>query len=209
MLVFLFLAIPVKYNVTASHGKGTSYSVKVTYFFRLIRFYYQSIDGENISRFYILFFKIKLKNKEPKPLKQPKQTKKVAKTTKKESTTKKAASVYEVLTDAQGKTIIKQVLNTLKKIGGSLLPEYINVSGSIGLACPFKTGLFFGAYETLAGMFPIIKEKIQLVGDFHSDDMAISLNAAVRGRVVALRILIPILFMLIKKPMRTFLLDLW
>ncbi|MCL2198399.1 MAG: hypothetical protein FWB80_05710 [Defluviitaleaceae bacterium] len=213
LLVILLLAVPVRYAVTATHDNATNYTIRATYLFKIVRFYYENIDGVENSRFYIVFFRISSKKKDSKPKSKTEKTEKKEElpvdSPKKESITKKITNAYEVLTDGQGKTIIKQVVGTLKKVARSLLPEYVNVNGSVGLACPFKTGLLFGAYETIAGMFPSIKEKVTLTGDFNSDDVVFRLNATVRGKINALRIILPILFMVIKKPMRTFLLDLW
>lgn len=209
LLALFLLVIPAKYMVTVTDN--SNYTIRATYLFRLIRFYYENIGGTVNSRLYIIFFRITPKKKEKmqtENIEKPSKNENIPpEKPKKESIFRKFANTYEVLTDGQGKTIIKQAVGTLKKIIISLKPDYFNVSGSVGLACPFKTGLFFGAYETIMGIFPTIKEKIQLAGDFDSDTVVFRLNAVVRGKITALRILSPIFFMAIKKPMRTFLLD--
>lgn len=207
-IVFLTL-MPIKYKFVATTKEKISYTVKVTYLFKLFRFYYENIGGVEKSYIYIAFFRITQKKKEKQIAPKQEKTINAPNAIKKEKKEKKNTNTFQVLTDSRGKTIIKQVTGVLKKITFILLPEYIDIKGSIGLACPFRTGLFLGGYETISGMFPIIKEKVLLTGDFESDDIVFNINADIRGRFSIFRILAPIVAMVVKKPMRTILLDLW
>jgi hypothetical protein len=127
---------------------------------------------------------------------------------KKESFFKKMSNTREVLTESQGKIIIKHALTMLKKIFVVLRPKFFEISGVIGFSCPFNTAMFFGAYETLAGMFRF-KNNIRLVGDFNSDDTVIRLNADIRGRVSGLRLTLPVIWFITRKPVFSLIKKMW
>lgn len=209
-LVILLSAVPVKYSAKVCRDESTELFVRASWFFRLVRFVYENRGGAERMDFRVLFFKIGVKKKKPsrkvakavekkpqaeKPLERPPPQKK-------EGFTKRLENARNVLTDLQLKSIIKPVLATMRKIVRRLLPKYIDVSGVVGLPCPFETGLLFGVYETVAGVFRF-RDKVRLSGDFDTDVMVLRVNAEVRGRFSALSLALPVIQLILKKPVRT------
>ncbi|MCL2577522.1 MAG: hypothetical protein FWE27_05670 [Defluviitaleaceae bacterium] len=215
LFVILLSAVPIKYKATAEINESTNISVRVSWFFWLVRFVYENHGGIEKTDFRILFFKIGARKKK-NPVRSPEKTaEKISSPEKipekkpppkKESVYKSFANLRDVLTESKVKTIIKPLAEVVKKIFKLLYPKHINVSGVMGLPCPFETGLIFGVYETVAG-FLNIRDKVRFAGDFNTDVFVFRANAEVRGRVSVFRIAFPVIGLVLKKPVRVVLKD--
>ncbi|MCL2225353.1 MAG: hypothetical protein FWB96_10355 [Defluviitaleaceae bacterium] len=210
LLVLLLSAVPIKYSATAKVDNGTDVSVRVSWLFRLVRFVYENRGGVEKMDFRILFFKINLdEEKPPQPSEKkaaPQNSSPDKKTheippEKKENVYETISNSFHVLTESKVKQIIKPVKVAIKKILKLLLPKYIDISGVMGLPCPFETGLLVGAYETVAGMFRL-RDKVRFAGDFNTDVLVFRVNADIRGRFSVFQIAIPIIGLVLHKPVR-------
>ncbi|MCL2388167.1 MAG: hypothetical protein FWC89_11570 [Defluviitaleaceae bacterium] len=119
---------------------------------------------------------------------------------------KNFTNYYAVLTDAQGITIIKLALATIKKVFNVLRPKKADISGVVGFADPSSTGLFIGAYEALVAMFGF-GETIRLAGKFDADTTVVQLKGNMSGRFTFFRLGIPLLWFASRKPIRTMILE--
>jgi hypothetical protein len=72
----------------------------------------------------------------------------------------------------------------------------------VGFTAPSDTGLFFGAYEALAGMFNC-RKNIRLSGEFNTDKTIFRINGETGGSVSLFRLTLPIAQLLLKKPIRS------
>ncbi|MCL1882834.1 MAG: hypothetical protein FWF81_03665 [Defluviitaleaceae bacterium] len=182
-LLVLILAVPIKYSVVADYHEKLDFTLRVSWLFRIVRIIHRYKDGVSKTDLRILFFKIGAKKKK--------------KIVKKET----EPISYDILTELQGKTIIKHILVALKEIGKMFLPSYVKISGVVGFECPFKTGMFFGMFEAFAGMFRF-RDKISLVADFNTDTDTFTLDAEIRGKLSILKLVL-------KKSVRDLILKLW
>lgn len=199
-LPVVLLAVPVKYSVDS---ENTNVTVRVTYLLRLVRCTFEYREGTAKTDLRVLFFEIGKKKSKKKQKKQPVMKGDYKKPEKeppkiKQVLPKKPA---KSLTYAQGKTIIKLVVPVIKKILRRIKPKYIDISGTIGFPCPADTGLFFAAYESVAGIMGL-RNKIRLAGEFNTDITIVKISAKIRGKINMLRITLPMLGLLLKKPIR-------
>jgi hypothetical protein len=219
LFIFVLTLIPIKYSAKVNKNEKMNFCFQIKYFFRLIRFVYAFKDGESKSALYIFGIRIRTKDA-PKPQKVAKTAKAAAAKTveiKKTVVKAKAKKVkkektsyirnfFAVLTDSQGKTIIKLVLATIRKILRMFKPKYLDVSGVVGFSDPCNTGLFVGAYEALAAGCGF-RDKVRLEGKFDTDETFIQIKGEVRGSVSIFRLVLPVIGLILKKPVRELLRD--
>jgi len=222
LLAAIFMAIPVRYNVNVNTGRdGQNIAhVRATYLFGLVCMTYEYLNGEGATKIRILSIplgkkkqppsdsKIKSPNKRKlaKEAKKAKKSEKTAKPGKPErSIIKKLKGIKDnvtaVLTYPNRKTIIDLVKKMLKKQWKVLKPKKMNISGVVGFADPSQTGFFFAAYGVVAE-FLNIRKHIQLSGNFDTPSTVVMLDIYVQGRISALRMVLPILNLVRKKPIR-------
>ena len=233
ILVIILLAIPIRYSVSATTGEedGTRALVKVSYLLRLFRMVYVYENGESKSTMRIAWFtlgkkKPKKKQKDkreekeevdkpekppallkPSKKKDPKEQEKIEQQKKTGIFKTIKDNINMVLTYPNRKIIMNLVLGTLKKIAKILLPKKFNVSGIVGFEDPSKTGIFIGLYESVVSLLKI-KRHIQISGIFDTPNTVIKLQVNAKGRVSIARMILPILGLVIKKPIRTLISDL-
>ncbi|MCL2840001.1 MAG: hypothetical protein FWE05_04430 [Defluviitaleaceae bacterium] len=231
LLVLFLCAMPIRYKVNGNIGGSADVSAKVSYLLRLVTFSYEYHDGKGISILRIAGIRWRKKKKKPKlkkkevlkqevsqvsnPKRKPEPSnsniKPDIKEEKPEGILQKIKNIINkiktVLTYPQGKTIIKLVYVALRKLGKLIWPKYLRISGEVGFADPSQTGLFVGAYEGIAGALGL-RHAICLTGDFTAESTVVCLDIAARGSTSILRLSIPIIWLLLKKPIRTLIKDL-
>lgn len=204
LLIVALSAVPVKYVVNAKQAGKTEFSVRASWLFRFLRVEYSNFGQEEKFFVKILFFNVyslKKKQKPPRPDRKKVRKKARKKTAPEKKEPEVLAKAQDVLTYGQLKTIIKLALGTAKKIAKRLRPKKFEVTGIIGFSCPYQTGMFFAAYETVAGIFPL-RKNIDLTGEFNTDETVIRLDADIRGKINIFRITVPVVALLLKKPVR-------
>jgi hypothetical protein len=204
-VILAIIFVPIKYIVVADVAEKTNVYVRVSWFFRAVRFIYENNDGIEKSEFRVFFFRIGKRKKKPRPQKKS-SSKTISPAPQKieEKFTKESPSKFlHVLTDSNVKTIIKPIMATAKKILRLMMPKYLDISGTVGLPCPFETGLLFGTYETLAGIFGI-RNKVRFAGEFNTDVFVFNMKAKVRGKASVLRMAVPVIGLVMQKPVRIF-----
>lgn len=223
LLIILLSFIPIKYSVNATVGNENSTLVRVSYLFPLIIFVYENKKSKEVSYVRIIGFRKKL-NVETKEFfdnnneateatidinaeKTTKKTNEKPKKDEKFSINDIIEPIKVVLTYPHRKTIMELCKRALKKIAKVLKPDELHVSGVVGFDNPASTGLFFGAYEALCGALGIRKH-VQLDGDFEASANTVSLKIFTRGNVRVAQLVWPIIWLVLKKPVRTVIWDL-
>jgi len=112
-----------------------------------------------------------------------------------------------VLTYPNRKIIMELTWRTVKKIIKTLKPKHFDISGTVGFADPSQTGLFIGMYEALAEPLKI-RKNVRLSGNFDTPATVIDLQIYVKGSINIARMTLPIIGLIIKKPIRTLIKDL-
>jgi hypothetical protein len=221
--IFVVSVIPVKYTGKINTNGKINFYFEAKYFFRFLRFVYVYKEGAGRAAFFVAGIRTGAKKQVSKQkvaktiAKKTVQIKKTATETKAKSAKKQACrpeekptsylkNLYAVLTDSQGKTIIKLVLVTIKKILLVLRPKYFDISGVVGFSDPSQTGMFFGAYEAVAGIFRI-RDNVRLWGDFNTETTVIKTRGEVRGSVSIFRLMLPVASLVLKKPVRKLIKD--
>jgi len=224
LLIAIFMAIPVRYKVDASTGRdGQNIAhIRATYLFGLVRITYEYLNGEGATK--IRIFGIPFRKKKQKSVDSKIEStdqRKLAKEVKKAKKTKKAAkpdkpiikrlkgikdNITVILTYPNRKTIISLIKKMLKKQWKVLKPKKLNISGEVGFADPSKTGFLFAAYGVVAE-FLNIRKHIQLSGNFDTPNTVVMLDIYVKGSINTLRIALPILNLILKKPIRKLIKD--
>jgi len=125
----------------------------------------------------------------------------------KEKYAKIKSNVKTVLTYPNRKIIMKLTWRAVKKMFKVLKPKHFDISGTIGFEDPSKTGLFIGLYEALAEPLRI-RKNVRLGGNFDTPATAIDLQISVKGSLSIARMTLPIIGLIIKKPIRTLIKDL-
>ena len=221
IIVLPFFIIPVRYKVKANLGGETSALVRVSYLFGLIGYIFEHSNGESTTQLRIAWFKpgakaksrkmktpkkpdppraskskifTRNKNREPSPKSEKPKSKGILK------------SAKAVLTYPNRKIIMNMVIEALRRTGRVLWPKHLNITGEVGFPDPMHTGLFIGAYEALAGAFGL-RRKVCILGDFTAESMVVRLNIYARGSISVARLSIPIIWLLLKKPIRTLIKD--
>lgn len=226
LIAIMLASIPIRYKITATTGDSTTAYVEASYFFRLILFIYEYRNDEDTMSLRIFGFRKKLSDengssypeepiaetpitpiqeaeKSPQPKKSPPKGKEEEKSTFGET----ATIIQTALTYPHRKIIMKSCLGTLKKIIIILKPKKIDISGTVGFSDPAYTGVFIGAYESLVSMLRLRKQ-VRLAGDFDTPAFAARLNVFVCGSVSAIQLMIPLIKLIIQKPIRMIIKDL-
>ena len=225
LLAIIFMAIPVRYKVDASTGRGDQNTVHVraTYLFGLARITHEYLNGEGATKVRIFGIPLRKKKQQqansetPNKRKLAKESKKAKKAAKPKTPDKPKRTIIErlkgikdnvsmVLTYPNRKTIIDLVKKMLKKQWKVLKPKKFNISGEVGFTDPSQTGFLFAAYGVVAE-FLNIRKHIQLIGNFDTPNTVVMLDIYVRGSVSAIRVVLPILNLVRKKPMRKLIKD--
>lgn len=225
LLAILFIAIPVCYKIDANTGRGDQNTVHVraTYLFGLVRITYEYLNGEGATKVRIFGIPLRKKKQKQANLKTPnkrklaKESKKAKKAVKPKMPNKPKRSIIErlkgikdnismVLTYPNRKIIIDLVKKMLKKQWKVLKPKRFNISGEVGFADPSQTGFLFAAYGVVLE-FLDIRKHIQLSGNFDTPNTVLILDIYVKGSVSAIQVVLPILNLVRKKPMRKLIKD--
>jgi len=233
LLIIVLLAIPVRYNVNVENG--TNANVKVSYLFKLIRAYYDYKDGDGKLKIRVLWFSVGEKKKKTKGHVEKEtsveiesveneaiktdsiksESDKAAETSKPKHFFKSVKGKFErikhnantVLTYPNRKTIMDLSIKALRKIFKILKPKYFDISGTVGFADPSRTGLFIGFYEAIAQILNI-RKNVRLAGNFDTPHTTAELRVIVRGSINIARLLLPVIGLLLKKPVRILIRDL-
>ena len=112
-----------------------------------------------------------------------------------------------VLTYPNRKIIMELTWRMVKKIFKVLKPKHFNIYGTVGFEDPSKTGMFIGLYEVFAELLKI-RKNVRIGGNFDTPTTAIALYIDVKGSINIARMTLPIIGLLIKKPIRTLIKDL-
>jgi len=117
--------------------------------------------------------------------------------------------IKAVLTYPQGKTIIKLVFNALKKTGKILWPKYLDLTSEVGFGDPAATGYFIGGFEAVSGILKLRgkRRKLNIYGNFTTDNFVWSIDAKAKGSISILRLSLPFILLIIKKPIRKLIKD--
>jgi len=230
-LLLVIIFAPVRYSIDAKVGEENFALVRVRYLLGLFRLTYEypakeGKDALTVAAAWHTF--TKPEEKEDKPGVLPDETpqeeiipKDVAETAPEkpaeeppEEPSNKGGSYQKFKNTAQSvltyphlKTIISLVFQCLKKTGKVFLPKHVDIYGSVGFSDPSTTGLVMGACESLTGVLGL-RDKIRLYGKFEADNTDICLDIDVRGSVSIARLSWPVIWLVLKKPVRTLIIDL-
>lgn len=235
-LLVILLAIPIRYNVragTVSGGEKTALA-KVNYFFWLVRAVYVYENSEGKFKAYIGWYQLGSRKKKAKKVEEQaavtesaapsaeqvdeKEPEPQAKQTPEPKPKGRFKSIKEKYAKIKGninmvreypnrKVITELVLGTTKKLFKILKPKHFDIYGTIGFADPAKTGMLIGLYEALAELLNI-RQNVRLYGNFDTPNMALDLQVTAKGSISIARMSLPIIILLIKKPIRTLIKDL-
>lgn len=219
ILVILLCLLPFHYKLKANNLQKTDVFFTIKYLFGLIRFKALYKDEKLDSGLYVFWFKIKTdkalqsfistKTKDEKPPDEKKVMDSPTETA--DEPKKKSASglisyakkVIQVLTSSDGKTIIRQSLNAIKKIWRKLRPTKFLLKAEISLGDPADTAFLMGFYEVISA-FLSLKKNIILSGDYNSDFKVKGITD-LKGWFNVFNLLLPVLGVLLKNPTRNLL----
>jgi len=115
--------------------------------------------------------------------------------------------INAVLEFPNKRLIASLVMGTLKKMAKLLKPKHINISGTIGFTDPATTGMFFAAYESVAHLLDI-RQNVKLDGNFDTEKTTVALDVYVKGSISVGRMILPLIGLALKKPIRELIIDL-
>jgi len=237
LTVLLAMPIKYNVTGNTVAGREQTALVKVSYLYRLLRAVYVYENGEGQLKYYLAWYELKKRKKKNRttPVPEPNievnkqdsvNTKAQLKPDMAESAppqpsldspgksesiknkyTKIKGSLNAFLTYPNRKIIMELVWRTTKKIAKILKPKHFDISGTIGFEDPAKTGLFIGMYEAVAELLKI-RQNLRLDGNFDVPCTTIDLQVSVKGKIRIIRMTLPIIGLLIKKPIRTLIKDL-
>jgi len=218
IILLILLAFPIKYEILAKYDKKTDLHIKARYLFGLLRFEMVKDDYHELK---ILWFGKRKKVESEDPADKTDKTvfssifnrletelrqgdeyedDEVEKEPKK-SLVKNLVHWKEHLTSEPGKTIIRRVLKTVKKLLRRLKPKHVELEARIGFDDPSKTGMMLGLFEMVSAIWN--KEKyFRLYGEFNIDETLFEMDAKVRGSIYVLGLLFPVVILALKKPIR-------
>jgi hypothetical protein len=224
-LILLIAFAPLRYAVVARIGDNTTVRAKASYLFRLITVQYVYTKGEGKNRIRVAGMLVggtkNNKNKiDDDPIKTPstkeppeESQKEPAEESINESTNeptgkpeKKSSTIgfnklKGILTYPELKTIIRLALQWFKKTARVLLPKRLDVSGTVDFSDPAATGMFLGFYESVAALLSL-RHKVQLAANFSEPGIRLKISAG--GSLSIARLTWPILWLVLKKPIRKF-----
>ncbi|MCL2501473.1 MAG: hypothetical protein FWE90_14215 [Defluviitaleaceae bacterium] len=223
-LLLLLFFTPLRYTVVARRTKSeTTVRAKASYLFRLITVQYVYRNGKGTSRVRLAGIllggsKGKIPSAKPEPYKEEGENTEAGETKfdktgitvekndpvvplPQKTAEKPNRNLRNVLTYPELKTIIRLTLHFLKKTMKVLLPKRFDVYGTVGFEDPALTGMVIGFYETVAALLSI-REKVRVSADFAESGVTFKVYAA--GSVSVSRLTRPVVWLLIKKPIRKF-----
>ena len=109
-------------------------------------------------------------------------------------------AIKDKLTSAELKIIMNLCKRALHKFVRALRPKRFKINGVIGFDDPSHTGWFMGAYEAIIGAFDL-RQNIRLLGSYH--ESALRLEVDIKGRVRLFRLMWPVIWLYLHKPIRT------
>jgi len=110
------------------------------------------------------------------------------------------AHLRALLTYPDLKIIIGLCLRGIQKLLHALKPKHLDIYGVVGFDDPAVTGWFMGAYEAAAGTMGL-RHKIRLAGSYHEKALRLDIDA--KGRIRLIRLIWPLIWLYMKKPIRT------
>ena len=119
----------------------------------------------------------------------------------KKSSPKILDQINAVLTYPDRKIIMRLAMRFVKKIFRALRPKHFSLKGVLGFNDPATTGIIMGLYAALKSALKW-GNTAQLFGDFSINNPQTSVDIAMRGSVSAARLLRPVIWLLLKKPIR-------
>ena len=216
LLMLMLLCFPICYRVFAKIDESKSVSVKVSYLFGLVRFKYSLVGSEEDTSLWILFLRFGSKTKQKNNYAQKKKISGIFSLIQKnfnkeaidESTEPKKSmtNLKDILTFGEFKTIIKDSFKTIKKMLVAIRPKFLLIEGEFGRLDPADTALMYGGYEAVSHILGI-RENVRLLPVFNNEEEVLRLRLDVRGRVNIYRLIIPIVRLLLSKPIRDLILE--
>lgn len=216
-VILLVLFAPFKYAVVARTGKSLTVRAKASYLFRLITVRYLRQKERIASEVRIAGFRVggshkAMKNNEIKKREEkneeeknnnviPENIQETEQDTEIDEDDSPKMNLRAILTYPELKIIMGLVLKWLKKTVRVILPRRLDISGTVGFDDPAATGLFTGAYESLAAALNL-RRRVRLVPDFA--EPGVTLKISVSGKISLARLMRPALALLLKKPIRKF-----
>ena len=211
LFVMLLLCFPICYRVFAKIDESTHIRVKVSYLLGLVRFRYSHKDEQDDVVMWILFLRFRSKEKQKDKLAKDTKISSIfsfvrksfeKKPIDKETKPKKMmTNLKDILTFDEIKTIIKGSFKTIKKLLAAIRPKSIDIEGEFGRVDPSDTAILYGGYEAAAHILGI-RENVRLLPVFNIEEEVLRLRVDVRGRVNIYRLLIPVVRLLLSKPIR-------
>ena len=223
LLAIIFLAIPVRYKVNATTGRGEENRTfaRVTYLFGLVRVAYEYVNSNGTLK--IRIFGIPIRRKKRKPPVAEKEAPKPQELIKEEIPKKSVDdekpktpikerllgikdSITKVVKYPNRKDIVKLTLKMLKQQWRIIRPKKLNISGEVGFADPSHTGFLFAAYGVVAEFLNISKH-VQLSGNFDTPHTVVLLDIYAKGSINIAHMMLPLLNLIRKKPIRRLIKD--
>ena len=215
LLVLLFFCFPIRYRVFARIDETKVVRVKVSYLCGLVRFKYFSENGEEDLSIWILFLSFRSKAAQGINFAKKEKTSGIfsflRKNIKKETAVKYKqqkkimTNLKDILTFGEIKTIIKDSFMTIKKLLAAMRPKHIDIEGDFGRTDPADTAIMYGGYEACAHILGI-RKNIRLSPVFNNEEEVLRLKVDVRGSLNIYRMLIPVVRLLLSKPIRNIIL---
>jgi len=157
--LLLILFAPFCYRAEGKFGQQLKIEAKANWFFYLLRIRYKD---EALSA-KVGPFSINLDAIEKKKIKKRK------KPSEKESFS--LSSLPKLLTNVNINSIISLGIMFFKRLWRCVRPSYFRLNAVFGLGDPFKTAMYMGVYEALAGVYGF-RTNLALVGDFSQKQFA-------------------------------------
>ena len=215
LFMLLLFCFPIRYKVLAKIDENKDINAKVSYLFGLVRLKYSLKNGKDDASIWVLFLrfgnkttqKINFaqndKNNDIFPFKQKNVEKEAVD---KETDSKKLlTNLKDILTFGEIKTIIKDSFKTIKKLLVAIRPKFIDIEGEFGRLDPAETAIMYGGYEAVSNVLGI-RRNVRLLPVFNNDEEVLRLRVDVRGRVNIYMLLIPVVRLLLSKPIRNLIL---
>ena len=220
LLFVIVLLSPLSYKVMAlKDAKASAASVRVSWLFGIVRFWFKYIDDDTETRFSIFGIKLKCESEDngDKPQKQKKRKKPEKKEKKSGETSRfnplnllskrskhsknepeeKFGFIKDIIDFPDKKEILRLLILLTKRIFKAIKPRHFYLSGEIGLEEPDKTGLLF-ALLSIIRVFA--GKNIYLTANFHEEVLKIDFK--MKGYTNVLKLCLPFLRFVLSKPIR-------
>ena len=211
LLLLLLLCFPIRYRFYAKIDKHREVSARVSYLFGLVRFKYLHKDEQDDMTIWILFLRFKSRAKRRKIKTRDMKIssifsfmlKNIEKKAidKKRGPIKTLTDVKDILTFDEIKTIIGDSFKTLKKLLAAIRPKFIDIEGEFGRTDPSDTAFLYGGYEAASHILGI-RENVRLLPVFNNEEEVLRLKIGLGGRVYIYSLLIPVVRLILSKPIR-------